>query len=184
MWGYTRSCLVDSGRKECRGTLFPTYYIYSDSQECGGTFFPTNYTQATKSMGGGGGGGGRVHSFLPIVKLEGHQRVRGDNLSCPWAISKLKGQQECWGTLFPAYYTQATKSVGVKSVPPRAEVPSWGAETLLCMWRCLFGMRRLCSACGGSVLMYGHLFFKPSQPSRFITLPVLIVASILACLIS
>ena len=39
----------------------------------------------------------------------------------------------------------------------------------------LFGVRRLCSACGGSVLTCGDLFFKPSQPSRFITRPVLIV---------
>ena len=65
-----------------------------------------------------------------------------------------------------------------------AEVSSPRAETLLHMRRCLLGMRRLCSACGGSVLTCGDLFFKPSQPSRFITPPVLIVASILAWLTS
>ena len=61
-------------------------------------------------------------------------------------------------------------------------VSSPRAETLLRMRRYLLGVRRLCSACGGSVLTCGDLFFKPSQPSRFITPPVLIVASILAWL--
>ena len=63
-----------------------------------------------------------------------------------------------------------------------AGVSSPRAETLLRMRRYLLGVRRLCSACGGSVLTCGDLFFKPSQPSRFITPPVLIVASILAWL--
>ena len=54
---------------------------------------------------------------------------------------------------------------------------------VLRMRRCLFGVQRLCSACGGSILTCGDLFFKPSQPSHFITPPVLI-ASILACLTS
>ena len=65
---------------------------------------------------------------------------------------------------------------------PHAGVSSPRAETLLRMRRYLLGVRRLCSACGGSVLTCGDLFFKPSQPSRFITPPVLIVASILAWL--
>ena len=65
---------------------------------------------------------------------------------------------------------------------PHAGVSSRRAETLLRMRRYLLGVRRLCSACGGSVLTCGDLCFKPSQPSRFITPPVLIVASILAWL--
>ena len=65
---------------------------------------------------------------------------------------------------------------------PHAGVSSPRAETLLRMRRYLLSVRRLCSACGGSVLTCGDLFFKPSQPSHFITPPVLIVASILAWL--
>ena len=63
---------------------------------------------------------------------------------------------------------------------PHAELPFRRAETLLHMRRYLLGVRRLCFACGGSVLTCGDLFFKQSQPSCFITLPVLIVASTLA----
>ena len=44
----------------------------------------------------------------------------------------------------------------------------------------LLSVQRLCSACGGSVMTCGDLFFKQSQPSHFITIPVLIVASTLA----
>ena len=52
------------------------------------TLFPVYYTQAEKSAG--------VHSFLPIVKLKGQQRVRGYTLSC----LLYSGRKECKGTLF------------------------------------------------------------------------------------
>ena len=67
---------------------------------------------------------------------------------------------------------------------PHAEVVCWRADTQLRMRRYLLDVRRPCSACGGIVLTCRDLFFQPSQSSRFITPPALIVASSLACLTS
>ena len=61
---------------------------------------------------------------------------------------------------------------------PHAGVRSARAESQLRMRANVLRVRRPCSACGGSVLTCGDLFFKPSQPSRFITPPVLIASSV------
>ena len=85
-----------------------------------------------------------------------------------------------------------------ETIPPHAEMhfsacgdyprmrrcTSRRAETTSACGDALLGVRRPCSACGGSVFTCGDPFSKLSQPSRFNTPLVLIVASILAWLTS
>ena len=117
---------------------------------------------------------GAIPALRPFPHAEGQPRMRTYVLRVRRAMSACGRTFSACGEIAP--------HAGERS--PHAEVPSRRAETLLRMRRYLLGVRRLCSACGGSVLTCGDLFFKQLQPSRFITPPVLIVASILACLIS
>ena len=62
-------CPRITGRKQCRGTLFPA--SITGKKECRGTLFLASYYREEESAG--------VHSFLPVISRV--ERVQGYTLS-------------------------------------------------------------------------------------------------------
>ena len=119
---------------------------------------------------------------------DAHFRMRMASSACGRTLSACGEPSPHAGERFPRAETNLRMQRYLLGVRRRT---SACGDTLLGVRRrtsacggALLGVRRPCSACGDSVFTCGDLFSKLSQPSRFITPLVLIVASILACLIS
>ena len=67
-------CPRITGRKQCRGTLFPASIM--GKKECRGTLFLASKYQEEESAG--------VHSFLPVNS--GQRRVQGYTLSFQYKL--------------------------------------------------------------------------------------------------
>ena len=87
----TLLCLLYSGSKQCRSTLFPAYYFQAAKS--------ARYTHS------------RLHSFLPIYTLKGQQRVWKYTLSCSYWI---KGAVNSVGVHSFLPILGAAKSAGVR----------------------------------------------------------------------